>query len=110
MLPRGVQRSDLDAEQQAALDALVRRYLDRAPADYAEGCWQEAVATDDVEFAWAGPTEVGAPHYYCVRTPVFLIEYDNTQDDANHAHSVWRHLRDDFGGDALRDHLRSAHR
>lgn len=111
VLPHGIRRGDLDAAQRRSFDALARRYLDRAPADYAAACWEEAMDTGagDMEFAWAGPTAPGAPHYHCVRTPVFLIEYDNTQDDGNHAHSVWRHLRDDFGGDALRHHLRTAH-
>ncbi len=111
VLPDGIRRGDLDAGQRRVLDALVRRYLDRVPQSYADACWEETMdlAADEVEFAWAGSTVVGGPHYYCVRTPVFLIEYDNTQDDANHAHSVWRHLRDDFGGDALRQHHRSAH-
>jgi len=111
VLPSGIRRGDLDTGQRRVLDALVRRYLERVPTAYAEQCWQEMmdVGEGDVEFAWAGSTEVGGPHYYCVRMPAFLIEYDNTQDDANHAHSVWRHLRDDFGGDPLRAHLRSAH-
>jgi hypothetical protein len=112
VLPAGIARGELDHGQRRIFDALVRRYLDRAPAAYADACWEEAMdlAAEAMEFAWAGTTEVGGPHYYCVRTPVFLIEYDNTQDDANHAHSVWRHLRDDFGGDALRHHHRAAHR
>jgi hypothetical protein len=67
---------------------------------------------DAIRFAWAGPTErgPGRGHYYCVTAPDFLIEYDNTQDEANHAHSVWRHLRDDFGADPLRAHYARHHR
>ena len=61
-------------------------------------------------FAWAGPVERGAGHYYAVRGPTFLLEYDNTQDDANHIHSVWRDLRRDWGGDLLSAHYASAHR
>lgn len=111
VLPDGIRRGDLDARARRTFDSLVRCYLGRAPATYADRCWQEALdlAADDMEFAWAGTTEIGGPHYYCVKTPVFLIEYDNTQDGANHAHSVWRHLRDDFGGDALRAHHRRDH-
>jgi len=111
VLPEGIRRADLDPGQQRTFDTLARRYLDRLPTAYADTCWQEAmdVGADDTTFAWAGGTEVGQGHYYCVRTPVLLIEYDNTQDDANHAHSVLRHLRDDFGGDALRRHHRDSH-
>jgi hypothetical protein len=38
-----------------------------------------------------------------------VIEYDNTQDGANHIHTVWRDLERDFGGDALREHVRREH-
>jgi len=51
----------------------------------------------------------GPGNGFSVRAPQFLIEYDNTQDDANHAHSVWRHLRDDWGADLLRDHYARLH-
>jgi hypothetical protein len=110
-LPEGISRDLLGPDQQQLLDRLVRRYLDRAPRPYAERCWHEAEAggLEQIRFAWAGPTEPGRGHYYCVLAPDFLIEYDNTQDDANHAHSVWRHLRDDWGADLLRQHYASHH-
>jgi hypothetical protein len=110
-LPRGITRELLGPDQQQLLDRLVRRYLDRAPRPYAERCWREAEAAglEQIRFAWAGPTEPGRGHYYCVLAPDFLIEYDNTQDKANHAHSVWRHLRDDWGEDLLRQHYASHH-
>ena len=111
VLPEGIGRDLLRPAQQQLLDRLVRRYLDRAPASYAERCWRETeeAGLDHLRFAWAGPTAAGAQHYYCVRAPHFLIEYDNTQDDGNHAHSVWRHLRDDWGGDPLREHYSRHH-
>ncbi|MFC7492063.1 MULTISPECIES: DUF3500 domain-containing protein [unclassified Knoellia] len=111
VLPTGIRRAELDTDQRRTFDALAGCYLDRLPTAYAEACWAEAmdVAADDMAFAWAGGTAVGQGHYYCLTTPVFLLEYDNTQDGANHAHSVLRHLRDDFGGDALRRHHRDSH-
>jgi hypothetical protein len=111
LLPAGIGRDLLRPDQQRLLDRLVRRYLDRAPAAYAEQCWRDAeeAGLDRIRFAWAGPTERGEGHYYCVTAPDFLIEYDNTQDGANHAHSVWRHLRHDFGTDLLRDHYARHH-
>jgi uncharacterized protein DUF3500 len=111
LLPEGIGHDLLRPAQQELLHRLVRRYLDRAPAPYAEACWREAeeAGLDRIRFAWAGPTAPGEGHYYCVRAPQFLIEYDNTQDGANHAHSVWRHLRDDWGGDLLRDHYARLH-
>lgn len=59
---------------------------------------------DEVYFAWAGSTDAGEPHYYRVQGASILIEYDNTQRHANHAHSVWRDLTSDFGLDALAEH------
>lgn len=111
LLPEGIGRDLLRPEQQQLLDRLVRLYLRRAPAPYAAACWRDAEAAglDRIRFAWAGPTTPGEGHYYCIRAPDFLIEYDNTQDDANHAHSVWRHLRDDWGGDLLHDHYQRSH-
>jgi len=111
LLPTGIGRDLLRADQQGLLDRLVRRYLDRAPASYADLCWRQAeeAGLERIRFAWAGPTEPGQGHYYCVTAPDFLIEYDNTQDDANHAHSVWRHLRDDWGADPLRAHYARHH-
>lgn len=111
LLPEGIGRDQLRPDQRDLLDRLVRRYLDRAPKDYADYCWAEALEGGDqrIRFAWAGPTERGAGHYYCVTAPGFLIEYDNTQDNANHAHTVWRHLRDDWGVDLLQAHYASRH-
>jgi len=58
-------------------------------------------------FAWAGSEDRGQPHYYRIQTPEFLIEYDNTQNDGNHIHSVWRDFNGDFGRDILREHLKA---
>jgi hypothetical protein len=64
---------------------------------------------DAVHLAWAGPTGPGQPHYYRLQGPRLLIEYDNTQRHANHAHSVWRDPAADFGYDALGAHLTAHH-
>ena len=60
-------------------------------------------------FAWAGVAEKGGPHYYRIQSPTFLIEYDSTQDKANHIHSVWRDFNGDFGMDVLKDHYKTSH-
>ena len=57
-----------------------------------------------LHFAWAGGLEPGQSHYYRIQGPGFLIEYDCTQDNANHIHTVWRDLNHDFGEDPLRAH------
>jgi hypothetical protein len=60
-------------------------------------------------FAWAGSVDRASPHYYRVQAPSFLIEFDNTQNGANHIHSVWRDFTNDFGRDLLGEHYRSSH-
>ena len=62
---------------------------------------------EKIGFAWAGPLEKGQKHYYRVQGPTFLIELDNTQNDGNHIHSVWRDFDGDFGRDLLREHVKS---
>ena len=59
---------------------------------------------DRLHFAWAGGVRPGEKHYYRIHGPTHLVEYDNTQNDANHIHSVLRDLENDFGLDPLRDH------
>jgi hypothetical protein len=66
-------------------------------------------ALDGVHFAWAGSTEPGEPHYYRLQGPRLLVEYDNTQRQVNHAHSVWRDPEGDFGADVLVAHHSAAH-
>ena len=58
----------------------------------------------EIRFGWAGGIEPGKPHYYRIQGPTFLIEYDNVQNKANHAHTVWRDLNGDFGRDILKEH------
>jgi hypothetical protein len=57
-----------------------------------------------LHFGWAGSIEPGKPHYYRIHGPTVLVEYDNTQNNANHIHTIWRDLERDFGGDLLRAH------
>ncbi len=92
--------------QRELLRALLRTYVDRVPLG-ARRTWDDA-ALDAVHVAWAGSLEPGAPHYYRLQGTRLLAEWDNTQRDANHAHSVWRDPTSDFGLDVLGAH-RSMH-
>jgi hypothetical protein len=108
-VPRGVAAAHLDARQRDLLRALLGTYLDRVPPEVSpRPRYDDDAALDDVHLAWAGSTEPGAPHYYRVQGPGLLLEWDNTQRGANHAHSVWRDPTADFGLDVLAAH-RTAH-
>ena len=98
--------AELDPAQRDQLQALLGTYLDRVPRGVAPS--YDGPEIDAVRFAWAGWLEPGRPHYYRLQGPGLLIEWDNTQDDANHAHSVWRDPDSDFGLDVLAQH-RAAH-
>ncbi|MFL6125939.1 DUF3500 domain-containing protein [Actinophytocola sp.] len=107
----GVPAADLTTAQQEQLRALLGVYLGRIPDELAE---REAAKLagprlDTVHFGWAGDTEPGRPHYYRVQGPRLLVEYDNTQHDANHVHAVWRDPENDFGDDVLARHLAEFH-
>jgi hypothetical protein len=107
--PKGIPATELDAEQREMLRALLATYLGRAPAELSPlHRYDDEAALDAVHFAWAGPTAPGKPHYYRLQGPRLLLEWDNTQRNANHAHSVWRDPTSDFGLDVLARH-RSAH-
>jgi hypothetical protein len=68
----------------------------------------KAAGIEKIGFAWAGSIERGQKHYYRVQGPTFLIEFDNSQNDGNHVHSIWRDFNGDFGRDLLREHLKTA--
>jgi len=107
--PMGIAAAKLQKSQQDMLFAVVKEYVFRYRNELAEAdlkAIQEAGAAK-IYFAWAGGLEPGQGHYYRIQGPTFLLEYDNTQDKANHIHSVWRDLRNDFGEDVLRQHYDS---
>jgi hypothetical protein len=105
--PLGVGTAQLGSAARAALGELVTLYLDRLPAELAA---REAgrLAGAELHFAWEGPPTPGTRHYYRVQGDDLLIEYDTTAD-GNHAHTVLRRPRSDFGDDVLADHYRRAH-
>lgn len=109
--PSGLPAAKLDARQFERLAALLEEYAGNVPGDLA-AARRERVrrAGRDLWFAWAGEAARGRPHYYRVQGPGFLVEYDNTQNSANHIHSVWREFEGDFGLDLLEEHYRTSHR
>ena len=104
--PLGIAGSALTKAQKATLTALIQEYLGRNRPELADADWAkiEKAGWDKIHFAWAGGTEPGTGHYYRVQGETFLLEYDNTQNNANHIHAVWRDLENDFGDDLLKRH------
>jgi len=109
--PRGLPASAMDTGQRKLLSELIDVYVERLPQplDAIERDRVERAGIEYVHFAWAGAIERRRPHYYRIQGPSFLVEYDNTQNDVNHIHSVWRDPDRDFGGDLLREHIRDQH-
>ena len=106
LAPAGIEAAALSSDQQALLRVLIESYTSLMSDGIAAARWTRIreAGFEHVAFVWAGSTEIGKPHYYRVQGPTFLIEYDNTQNEANHAHSVWRDFKGDFGQDLLREH------
>ncbi len=109
--PAGVPGADLTAPQRELLMRLVEEYARNMRGDLAEVELRRIreSGVERLSFAWAGPLDPGHGHYYRVHGPVVLIELDNTQNDANHIHSVWRNPASDFGADLLRAHYEHGH-
>lgn len=108
--PKGVAAAELDAEQRGLLRALLGTYLDRVPSEVSVlPRYDDDDVLDAVHVAWAGSTAPGDPHYYRLQGPRLLVEWDNTQRGANHAHSVWRDPGADFGLDLLARHRAASH-
>jgi hypothetical protein len=103
MTPLGVAAAEFTPGARALLDEIIALYLGRlAPA--LAGREEARIAGGDLYFAWAGPAEPGTRHYYRIQGDDLLIEYDNTTSDGNHAHTVLRRPRSDFGADILATH------
>jgi len=106
--PAGLQASKLNAAQKADLLALIEEYTNRVSPEAAMRTMNELRANnglDKVFFAWIGTETRGQAHYYRVHAPSFVIEYENSQNNANHIHSTFRDFKNDYGQDMLRTHM-----
>jgi hypothetical protein len=103
--PTGLPGAELDGAPRELLQALVAAYVGRVPDGLVA-----PIDIDAVHLGWAGSTEPGQPHYYRLQGPRLFVEWDNTQRDGNHAHSVWRDPQADFGVDVLAAHRAVHHR
>ena len=108
---KGISYEKLSKDQKKMLLDLTSEYASKYRADILDGINSRAkiVNGEDMYFAWAGSTNEGEGHYYRIQTPKWLFEYDNSQNDANHVHAVWRDFDGDFGADLLREHYEKDH-
>jgi hypothetical protein len=104
----GLEAARLSAEQKQALLKVIKAYVERFRPELAKDDLAEIdkAGFDKIQFAWAGGIERGEGHYYRIQGPTFLMEYDNTQNNNNHIHAVWREFESDFGEDLLRKHYK----
>ena len=112
LAPMGLSATAMTGAQRDLLWSLIREYVYRYRAEIADRDLEKihGAGLETISFAWAGGVEPGQGHYYRVQGPSFLLEYDNTQNNANHVHSVWRDLKSDFGEDLLGKHYDQDHR
>jgi hypothetical protein len=107
----GIQTRTLTPEKRLQLLAVVRTFADLMPDEVATERLGRiySAGVDNLWFAWAGGVQRGEKHYFRIQGPTFLVEFDNTQNDGNHVHSVWRDYTGDFGADLLREHIAAEH-
>lgn len=106
----GILVSDLNVNQKKQVMRIIHEYVSTIPTDQAREK-MDAIRNeelDDMRFAWAGATVLGKAHYYRIQAKSFMIEFDNSQDNANHIHSVWRDFEGDFGRDLLKEHYKNS--
>src|SRR4029450_6041361 len=106
--PPGLAAAKMSTAQKELLRRLIEEYVRRCRDQVGDADLRpiDKAGFDNIHFAWSGPDAPGQPHYYRVQGPSFLLEYDNTQNNANHIHAVWRDFAGDFGEDVLARHYR----
>ena len=110
-VPQGVFKNEMNQAQQVLFRQLVEQVVKTLRGELADDVLAEISDAEwrEMSFAWAGSFERGEGHYYRIHGHSFIVEYDNTQNEANHAHVVWHSLENNFGLDALRRHYESQH-
>jgi hypothetical protein len=106
--PKGLPWSSMNDDQRRVLWLLIEEYVGNQQRELADAqiARIDNAGREGIHFAWIGGMEPGVAFYYRVQGPTFVIEYDNTQGQANHSHTVWRDLAKDFGEDLLLEHYR----
>ncbi|MDO8681066.1 MAG: DUF3500 domain-containing protein [Acidobacteriota bacterium] len=106
---RGLPYAQMTAAQRAILVKIIEEHAGAQAEPVAKERLAKAKdALNQIKFAWMGGAEKGEGHYYRVQGPAFIIEFDNTQNNANHIHQVWRDYKGDWGRDLLAEHYKAA--
>ena len=108
--PVGILAKDMTPQQKIIVNKLIAAYLSSMPDGIAKIRTRRIVAEDmnEIRFGWAGGLVAGEPHYYRIQGKTFLVEFDNTQQNANHIHTVWRDFNGDYGADLLKEHYKNS--
>jgi hypothetical protein len=111
LTPAGIFFTDLTEVQKRFFRELLATYVNNYQLGFSEKLWKkiERMGYEKLSFAWAGSLKPGSGHYYRIQGPSLIIEYDNTQNNANHVHTVVRDLTNDFADDILREHYQKEH-
>lgn len=109
--PKGISYKQMNATQQKQLLQLLDVYVKNYSLGFSSRFMKkiEKAGIENLSFAWAGSLKPGDGHYYRIQGPMLLIEYDNTQTNANHVHTIVRDLTNDFAEDILKEHYEKAH-
>lgn len=109
--PTGIRYSTLTKEQQLILQQLLDLYVNNYALGFSKKLLDkiQKAGIENLSFAWAGSLTSGTGHYYRIQGPMLLIEYDNTQNNANHVHTTVRDLSNDFAEDILKEHYQKEH-
>ena len=98
--PEGIKGSELTATQRTLLlDVIEARLGFMNNDDYAEKMKTVVAEIEDTYFGWWGRQGVLGAAYFRVTSPSIVIEYavQNGEDTADHAHSMYRELDNDYG-------------
>jgi hypothetical protein len=111
LTPAGLSYSSMNDQQKTLLTKLLDTYVRNYELGFSNKLMEKIkkAGIEKLTFSWAGSLKPGTGYYYRIQGPMLLIELDNTQNDANHVHSVVRDLTNDFGEDILREHYEKEH-
>lgn len=110
LAPVGIKFEDLGPSQQKSFLSIIDEYLSAMPEELAAQRIENIKGEElgELRFGWVGSTSLGKGHYYRIQGKSFLIEFDNTQNEANHIHTVWRDFDGDFGKDLIKEHYKTS--